>query len=435
MKSKLDGKSSITMLIVGGILGLGISGMIYGIKWDQKIQETKIWEEDSFNNSKKQSKIKSYKSKEWSDNEWENEDWDENDWEEWGEDVGEYWGEWGKNVGEYWSHYGQELASNITNDVMDSVKKSMTFEKDCLLSRQEAEQIARKYIEEKTGKNLEKCEIDLYLNKWSGWVNQGEWRGSIIADETTRYGFTVDVESEKVTEFNTYTRNKKGESWKSKNSSGQIEQIIDEKLSHFDKVEVNIDSQINVCLTEGKDYGIKHYQLGEKYKLNYEVKGNTLYISQNIKDKHFDYNHQEDWLCVTVPKDTMLNSIEIKEGTGNVEVLNTHAQKMKINVDAGNINVEDSTVDELSVNVSTGNAFVNETKLEKGLVKTDTGNLFIEDIEAMNILEAKVETGNIFLDGSLKGSISAHANTGNVFNDSKENKDCNLDIKANGKNF
>ena len=34
------------------------------------------------------------------------------------------------------------------------------------------------------------------------------------------------------------------------------------------------------------------------------------------------------------------------------------------------------------------------------------------------------------LDGKLKGDISAHTNMGNVFNNSKESKDCNLKTKA-----
>ena len=74
MKLKFDGKSSITMLIVGGILGLGISGMVYGIKWDQKIQEEKICEENSFKNSKKISKNKSDETRDWSDDKWQNKD-------------------------------------------------------------------------------------------------------------------------------------------------------------------------------------------------------------------------------------------------------------------------------------------------------------------------------------------------------------------------
>ena len=440
MKLKFDGKSSITMLIVGGILGLGISGMVYGIKWDQKMQEAKICEEDSFENSKRQSE--SYEPRDWNNNEWKNKDWNENDWKQWGEDVGEYWEQWGENVGEYWenygenaaeywSDYGQKLASNITNDVMNSVKNNIAFEKDCLLSREEAEKIARKYIEEQTGKKLDGCEMDLYLNKWSGLVNQGEWKGSIVVDETNRYGFTIDVKTEKVTECNAYTRNKKGQAWKRKNSSGQIEQIIDEKFEYFDKVDINIDCGMNVCLTEGKDFGIKHYQLGENYKLDYEVKGDTLCISQKINGKFLKYNEQDDCLlCVTVPEGTILKSAEVNVDTGNVDIISLQAEMAKTNVDTGNINIEDCKVDELSISVDTGNAFINEAKLKKGTINNDTGNTFVEDVEATQFLECAVEMGNIFLEGKLKGDISAHTNMGNVFNNSKESKDCNLKTKA-----
>lgn len=431
MKLKLDGKSSITMLIVGGILGLGISGMVYGIKWDQKMQEAKIYKENSFKNSKKISKDKSDETRDWSDDKWQNKDWNEKDWEQWGEDVGEYWVQWGENAGEYWSDYGQKLASNITSDVMESVKNNIAFEKDCLLSREEAEKIARKYIEQQTGKNLEGCEIDLYLNKWSGWVDQGEWKGSIIVDETNRYGFTIDVKTEKVTECNRYTRDKKGQPWKGKNSSGQIEQIIDEKFEHFDKINLDIECGINVCLTEGKDFGIKHYQLSDKYQLNYEVKGDTLYISQEINGKFLKYKEQDDcFLCVTVPKGILLKCAEINVDTGNVDILSLQTKMAKINVDTGNANIEDCKVDELSIGVDTGNAFINQTKLQKGTIKDNMGNTFIEDVDANESLEALVETGNIFLDGKLKGDISAHTNMGNIFNDSEESKDCNLDMKA-----
>ena len=434
MKLKFDGKSSITMLIVGGILGLGISGMVYGIKWDQKIQEAKICEENSFKNSKKISKNKSDETRDWSDDKWQNKDWNEKDWKQWGEDVGEYWKEWGENAGEYWSEYGQQLANkipDIPNTAMDSIKNSIAFEKDCLLSREEAEKIARKYIEQQTGKNLEGCEIDLYLNKWSGWVDQGEWKGSIVVDETSRYGFTIDVKTEKVTECNTYTRDKKGEPWKRKNSSGQTEQIIDEKLEHFDKVDINIECGVNMCLTEGKDFGIKHYQLSDKYKLDYEVKGDTLYISQKINGKFLKYNKEDDcFLCVTVPKGTLLKCTEVNVDTGNVDILSLQTEMAKINVDTGNANIEDCKVDELSLGVDTGNAFINQTKLKKGTITDDMGNIFIEDVEATQSLEALVEMGNIFLDEKLKGDILAHTNMGNIFNDSKESKDCNLDMKA-----
>ena len=131
-----------------------------------------------------------------------------------------------------------------------------------------------------------------------------------------------------------------------------------------------------------------------------------------------------------MPDGTILKSAEVNVDTGNVDIISLQAEMAKTNVDTGNINIEDCKVDELSISVDTGNAFINEAKLKKGTINNDTGNTFVEDVEATQFLECAVEMGNIFLEGKLKGDISAHTNMGNVFNNSKESKDCNLEVRA-----
>ena len=157
----------------------------------------------------------------------------------------------------------------------------------------------------------------------------------------------------------------------------------------------------------------------------------TMLIVGGILGLEMKYNGQDDCLlCVTVPKGTVLKSAEVNVDTGNVDIISLQAEMAKTNVDTGNINIEDCKVDELSISVDNGNAFINQSKLEKGKINNAMGNTFVEDVEDTQSLESVVKMGNIFLDGKLKGDISAHTNMGNVFNNSKESKDCNLEVRA-----
>lgn len=443
MKLKMDFNNRWTILIVVGVVLFGVSGMIYGIRMDQEMQELKLNSEEDISYEEFLEWRQEQKNKDKYGKQKENEEkdkyevpkWPEESadyWTEWAEDNAEYWSEWVKENGEKWKKWGEENIGDWQDWATSSMKnlKNMmpSDESLSLLSREEVQKIAVDYIEKETGNNVEKCEIDLYFNRWSGWVDQGQWYVSIKLDENTHYSLTVDVKDKNVDNFKIYTRTNENEPWRRKKVNGEIEQIINEKLKDFSKIEVNLVGLIDFDLSEGKDYHIKCHQIGDQYTLKYEVKNDTLYITQKADKSNLKDNYQNDWLYITVPEGSKLSSANINQFSGNVEVANLAIDSADIKVDSGNMSFEDCIVENLKSTVDAGNAFFTGVKIKNGKATNNAGNVFIEDVDASS-LNTKVSSGNAFLDGELKGNISINVEAGNIFDECDSNQ-CKLELDA-----
>ena len=114
----MDFNNRWTILIVVGVVLFGVSGMIYGIRMDQEMQEMKLsseedisyeefleWRQEQKNKDKYGKKKENEEKDKYEVPKWPEESADY--WTEWAEDNAEYWSEWAKENGEKWKEWGE----------------------------------------------------------------------------------------------------------------------------------------------------------------------------------------------------------------------------------------------------------------------------------------------------------------------------------------
>lgn len=155
---------------------------------------------------------------------------------------------------------------------------------------------------------------------------------------------------------------------------------------------VKIDSKVmNLSIEKGDDYSIQ-CDSTEKLNPKYEIKDNTLIVSQKQKIKiHNFMNTQKCSVHITIPEDTTLELINVDGATGDINLSNLDVTTLKIDNSVGDVKMDDCKTDSIDIDTSTGDAKLNGCEANEINVDTSVGDTVIKD----NIFE------KLYVDGSV----------------------------------
>lgn len=109
---------------------------------------------------------------------------------------------------------------------------------------------------------------------------------------------------------------------------------------------VKIDSKVmNLSIEKGDDYSIQ-CDTTEKLNPKYEIKDNTLIVSQKQKIKV--HNFMKNPKCsvhITIPEDTALELINVDGSVGDINLSNLNVTTIKIDSSVGDIELDDCKTD------------------------------------------------------------------------------------------
>ena len=144
---------------------------------------------------------------------------------------------------------------------------------------------------------------------------------------------------------------------------------------------VKIDSKVmNLSIEKGDDYSI---QCDADKKLNpkYEIKDNTLIVSQKQKIKiHNFMNTQKCSVHITIPEDTTLELINVDGATGDINLSNLDVTTLKIDNSVGDVKMDDCKTDSIDIDTSTGDVKLNGCEANEINVDTSVGDTVLKDI-------------------------------------------------------
>ena len=144
---------------------------------------------------------------------------------------------------------------------------------------------------------------------------------------------------------------------------------------------VKIDSKVmNLSIEKGDDYSI---QCDTTKKLNpkYEIKDNTLIVSQKQKIKiHNFMNTQKCSVHITIPEDTTLELINVDGATGDINLSNLDVTTLKIDNSVGDVKMDDCKTDSIDIDTSTGDVKLNGCEANEINVDTSVGDTVLKDI-------------------------------------------------------
>ncbi len=155
---------------------------------------------------------------------------------------------------------------------------------------------------------------------------------------------------------------------------------------------VKIDSKVmNLSIEKGDDYSIQ-CDADEKLNPKYEIKDNTLIVSQKQKIKV--HNFMKNPKCsvhITIPEDTALELINIDGATGDISLSNLDVTTLKIDNSVGDVKMDNCKIASIGIDTSTGDVKLNDCEANEIDVDTSVGDTVIKD----NIFE------KLYVDGSV----------------------------------
>ena len=155
---------------------------------------------------------------------------------------------------------------------------------------------------------------------------------------------------------------------------------------------VKIDSKVmNLSIEKVDDYSIQ-CDADEKLNPKYEIKDNTLIVSQKQKIKV--HNFMKNPKCsvhITIPEDTALELINIDGATGDISLSNLDVTTLKIDNSVGDVKMDNCKIASIGIDTSTGDVKLNDCEANEIDVDTSVGDTVIKD----NIFE------KLYVDGSV----------------------------------
>lgn len=144
---------------------------------------------------------------------------------------------------------------------------------------------------------------------------------------------------------------------------------------------VKIDSKVmNLSIEKGDDYSIQ-CETTEKLNPKYEIKDNTLIVSQKQKIKiHNFMNTQKCSVHITIPEDTTLELINVDGSIGDINLSNLDVTTLKIDNSVGDVKMDDCKTDSIDVDTSTGDVKLNGCEANEINVDTSVGDTVLKDI-------------------------------------------------------
>lgn len=147
------------------------------------------------------------------------------------------------------------------------------------------------------------------------------------------------------------------------------------ELSAFDNISFDIDIS-EVIITTGDTYQLS-YTSTKNLVPEYEVKDNTLHITQTSKNRYYPRRNGHDncSISITVPRDAVLSKISGNCDMGDLEIIELNAEDIDITCDLGNISITDTTADTMTIDCNLGNCEIYKCAFNSLTASNDMGNI------------------------------------------------------------
>jgi len=109
------------------------------------------------------------------------------------------------------------------------------------------------------------------------------------------------------------------------------------------------------------------------------------------------------------------NTVDIKTGSGNLQVADCTLSSLNLNQNSGNISINTTKIlNTLSVQGRSGNLKINSSECKYGNLEISSGNVNLTEFTAEETLIASTHSGNITLTKVDSPSLTLHSDSGNI---------------------
>ena len=149
-------------------------------------------------------------------------------------------------------------------------------------------------------------------------------------------------------------------------------------------------------------------------------------FSLREKEGHWNvvnlHSGTDPYVRVTVPADR-LDQVTILLDVGDTKICNLDFGALRIDQDTGDLHLEGMILDSLAVDLDTGDGLLRDVSvLTTAELKSDVGNLRLENVSAVELLSAEIDTGDVRAAHLTAPIVNVSCDTGDI-----EMEDVNAD--------
>ena len=183
-------------------------------------------------------------------------------------------------------------------------------------------------------------------------------------------------------------------------------------LEPFSKVDIDIDFG-EIVILSGDAYGVSLDWSGNRYRLTYEVEGDTLTV-RSTGGAGMNLAGQTASAYVYVPQDAALEEVDAHTSLGDIDFSGVTAQEVELSGDLGNISGYEFTVEELSVKCSLGDISLWEGSAGTAKLTNSMGDVDTGGFTTASSLTVEADLGSVDLQGDFQGETDVEASMGSV---------------------
>lgn len=159
----------------------------------------------------------------------------------------------------------------------------------------------------------------------------------------------------------------------------------------------------NLIIEESEDEYIWIANNSDVKTVKYTLKNGVFKLYYGETVYHWSDIGKNSNICLYLPKDMNLNTIDLEMGAGDIESIVLAADEIDLEIGAGNFNIEGLFGDELDISVGAGNAEIDNIDAGKVSLEVGAGEIVVDDMTVKN-LDLECGMGNVIL--TLSGDVT-----------------------------
>lgn len=144
---------------------------------------------------------------------------------------------------------------------------------------------------------------------------------------------------------------------------------------------INVDADMMSLSIEEGDRFYLHGKCTDRLKVEYEIKDGILFLKERNPRKAFwgGVRNESCNMTLTIPKNTEMDSVEIKLAMGNADLENIASIECEAQTNMGNCTLEKCSFNKADIDTNMGEITIKNTDLGKADIDNDMGSIRIKN--------------------------------------------------------
>lgn len=277
------------------------------------------------------------------------------------------------------------------------------------------EQAGKKILEEVEKLMEDKVTAPKITLSATNTVTGKYFTGVVLLNNTKRIEIQVNGLSGEVTSSKLYQQeNGSSGVWTLYSTdSSTVERKIDENnIAEFSNIDLDLGNYVDCEIIGGDEYSVQASFYGGNYSVDYRIEGGTLYLNSQTEDNK---SHKVSTISITIPKETVLENIQLNNALGDVKIANISAEDSTVKLANGKLSMDNVVMGVCNIDLSLGDLDIKNGDIEELKSNVALGDMWLQlkGEETEYSYDILATLGTITVDNENLGGSYKKQNEGN----------------------